>query len=253
MSDSPSTPVPFDALEVIRNEGVELLGVLQGHDPATPVPSCPGWTLDELAWHQGEAWAFWARMVDEHVTDVQTVRDMDEFVRPSGDALLDWVAASHTAIYGALVDAPPEQEVWTWTGANRDAAWVRRRMAHETVVHSWDASRAVRLPDDIDPVVASDGIDEYLMWFAGRGGGAGAEPVGGTVHLHCIDTAGEWLVTALDASGATFTREHAKGDCAVRGRAGDLVLWLWGRDAGPVEVIGDATVAARFRAFSDLD
>ena len=63
---------------------------------------------------------------------------------------------------------------------------------------------------------------------------------------------GEWLVSDLDANGATFTREHAKGDAAVRGRAADLLLWLWKRDAGPIEILGDDTVANRFRNFTDL-
>jgi uncharacterized protein (TIGR03083 family) len=251
MSDTADTPLTYDALQLIRNEGVEFLDVMQRYDLDTPVPACPGWSLDDLAWHLGEVWDFWGRIVAEHIVDVDSVRAMDEPARPTGTELLEWVAAAHTAIYVALVDAPPEREVWTWTGANRRVEWVRRRMAQETVVHSWDASRAVRIPDDIDPVVASDGIDEFLMWFAGRRAPAGTQ-LDGTVHLHCTDTPGEWLVTALDGTGATFTREHAKGDCAIRGKANDLVLWLWRREAGPVEIIGDTALAARFRAVSNL-
>jgi hypothetical protein len=58
------------------------------------------------------------------------------------------------------------------------------------------------------------------------------------------------LVSTLDDSGATFTRQHAKGDAAIRGRAHDLLMWLWGRDAGPVEIIGDEGVAIRFRDYT---
>ena len=63
---------------------------------------------------------------------------------------------------------------------------------------------------------------------------------------------GEWLVTRLDESGIDFTREHAKGDAAVRGSANNLLLWLWRRAAGPVDIVGDTAVAARFRAFPHL-
>ncbi len=197
-------------------------------------------------------------MVAEGVTSVDVLHTWQETPRPSDTFLVDWVMAAHTSLFSALAAAPPHQEVWTWTGANRDARWVERRMTQETAVHRWDASNSVGIPYDIPVAVAADGIDEYLTWFAGRGAGADATPVGGTVHLHCTDVAdgaavgGEWLVTDLDANGARFTREHAKGDAAVRGRAADLLLWLWKRDAGPIEILGDDAVANRLRSFTDL-
>jgi hypothetical protein len=59
-------------------------------------------------------------------------------------------------------------------------------------------------------------------------------------------------VSRLDESGIEFSREHAKGDAAVRGRAHDLLMWLWRRDASGVEILGDVDVAQRFRAFPSL-
>jgi uncharacterized protein (TIGR03083 family) len=133
-------------------------------------------------------------------------------------------------------------------------------MTQETAVHRWDASHAVGIPYEIPVAVAADGIDEFLTWFAGRRVTDNAAPVGGSVHLHCTDTAsdtrsavnGEWLVSRLDASGIEFSREHAKGDAAVRGRANDLLLWLWRRADSGVEIIGDTAVAERFRAYPAL-
>ena len=42
-----------------------------------------------------------------------------------------------------------------------------------------------------------------------------------------------------------MTREHAKGDAALRGRAEDLLLTLWRRPvpAGAVDVVGDPAAA----------
>ena len=76
-----------------------------------------------------------------------------------------------------------------------------------------------------------------------------AAPLDGSVHLHCTDVAGEWLVVD-DADGAdVVTREHAKGDAAVRGPAHDLLLVLWRRQPlDAVEVIGDRAVAERLIA-----
>lgn len=268
MSDAqPSTaPLPFDAIAHLRTDAVRFLEIVTDHGLDHDVPSCPGWTMADLAWHLGGVWNFWGRIVAEEVTSVDVLRTWTEASRPADDLLVDWIMAAHTSLFSALASAQPDQEVWTWTGANRDARWVERRMTHETTIHRWDAANAVGLPYAIPVAVAADGVDEYLMYFAGRGATEQSTPVGGSVHLHCTDTAehvaegaddrsligGEWLVSALDSGGATFTREHAKGDVAIRGRANDLLLWLWRRDGGPVEIIGDAAVAERFRAFSPL-
>jgi uncharacterized protein (TIGR03083 family) len=126
--------------------------------------------------------------------------------------------------------------------------WVRRR-AHETTEHRVDAESAAGNVAAIDPAFASDGIDEYLMMFAPRFG-AGLGELGGSLHLHCTDVEGEWLIVP-GPDGIVVTREHAKGDVAARGRAEDLLLLLWGRrgpsDATPaVEVFGDEALLTRF-------
>ena len=245
-------PLAYDALQLIRNDGVGFLDIVEHYPPTTPVAACPGWDLSDLTWHVGEVWDFWARIVEERITDAEAVRALAEAERPDAHELLEWVTAAHTAIYAALIDGRPEREVWTWTGANRDVEWVRRRMAQETAVHRWDAAHAVGQPDDLDPLVASDGIDEFLTYFANTSA-QGAGPLEGTVHLHCTDTRGEWFVSKLDADGIDFTREHTKGDVAIRGRASDLLLWLWRRDARPVDIVGDSALAARFQASSRLE
>jgi uncharacterized protein (TIGR03083 family) len=245
-------PLAYDALQLIRNDGVGFLDIVEHYPPTTPVAACPGWDLSDLAWHVGEVWDFWGRIVEEHITDDEGVQALPEAQRPEAHELLEWVAAAHTAIYAALIDGRPQREVWTWTGTTQDIEWVRRRMAQETAVHRWDAAHAVGQPDDLDALVASDGIDEFLTYFANTRGGA-ADVLEGTVHLHCTDTAGEWFVSKLDADGIDFTREHAKGDAAIRGRASDLLLWLWRRDARPVDIVGDAALAARFQQLSRLE
>jgi uncharacterized protein (TIGR03083 family) len=257
-------PLPYNPVAHVRTDGVRFIDVLTDHGLDQPVPSCPGWDLGDLGWHLGNVWNFWARIVSEGLTDLDQVRAIDSPSRPSDELLLDWISISHNSLNSALSRARPDRAVWTWTGNNRDALWVRRRMTQETAVHRWDAAHAVGLPYKVPAAVAADGIDEFLSTFAGRNVADGAEAVGGSVHLHCTDTSlevaegrddrsmagGEWLVSTLDESGATFTRQHAKGDAAVRGRAHDLLMWIWGRDAGAVEIIGDEEVAQRFRGYT---
>ena len=74
----------------------------------------------------------------------------------------------------------------------------------------------------------------------------------GSVHIHCTDVEGEWLIVSTDEQ-LVVSREHAKGSCAIRGAAHDVLMVLWRRLAlGDVEVIGDATVATQFVGRADL-
>ena len=69
----------------------------------------------------------------------------------------------------------------------------------------------------------------------------------GSVHIHCTDVDGEWLIVPTDTSDVVVTREHAKGDCAIRGSASQLLLGLWRRTPmSSLEVIGSSDVAAQF-------
>ena len=269
MSDATaSTPseLPYDAVAHLRADGVGFLRIVTDHGVEHPVPSCPGWNLGDLAWHLGTVWNRYGRTVSEALTTAEGVDAIGQPERPTDDLLVDWVTAAHTSVLSALTRAGDDTEVWTWTGRNQPVAWVERRVAQETAVHRWDAAAAVGVPYEIPTTMAADGIDEFLMWFAARRMSEGATPVGGSVHLHCTDTDstvaegsddrsaanGEWLVSRLDESGIEFTRQHAKGDAAVRANANDLLLWLWRREAGPVEILGDAAVAERFRSFPAL-
>jgi hypothetical protein len=112
-------------------------------------------------------------------------------------------------------------------------------MAHEVIVHRWDAERAAGLEPVIDPVLASDGIDEFLTFFVTPEGWGPYDVPTASVHLHATDTPGEWLVSLGDGT-SIVTREHAKGDAAMRGNASDLLLALWERvPLDRIDVIGD--------------
>ena len=63
-------------------------------------------------------------------------------------------------------------------------------------------------------------VDEMLDVFVGLTRVLFEAPgVGESAHLHCTDTEGEWLITFPAPSERVVTREHAKGDVAVRGTA----------------------------------
>jgi uncharacterized protein (TIGR03083 family) len=153
---------------------------------------------------------------------------------------------------GVLAAADPATPAWTWA-RQKDAAFVIRHQAQETAVHRWDAERAAGRSFTIDPALAADAIDEFFTHTAGARR-EGAAPAGGTVHLHAVDTTGEWTISEAAGGALAVERSHRHGDAAVRATASDLLLLLY-RRIGPeaVEVHGDTGVLERFLARTDLD
>ena len=164
-----------------------------------------------------------------------------------GDALVDAFRDGARALVGELSSVSPDTPVWTFSSTNRTASFWQRRRAQETSIHRYDAETAAGSATPLDAALAVDGIDEFLTVFLPRLADNFGEIGDATVHLHCTDVEGEWLV-ARRGGEVTVTAEHAKGDVAARATASDLLLFLWGRvPADSLEVFGDADLLARFR------
>jgi hypothetical protein len=121
-------------------------------------------------------------------------------------------------------------------------------MAQETSMHRWDAEAAAGDSHPIDADLAVDGVDEFLDGFLPRSLRRRPDAdLGGSLHLHCTDRPGEWLVRI--ATGTVDVRRvHDKGDAALRGTASDLLLWLWARaGVDRLEAFGDPGVVDRWR------
>ena len=219
-------------------------------DPGVEIEACPGWTPVDLVWHVAEVHHFWGGVVIDRPAERPTG---DEPKRPDSDDEVFAVAEESAArLVDALETTDAATPVWTWSD-DHSVAFVARRMAQETAVHRWDAEHAAGNDHHIDAELAADGIDEFLYrhleWT-----GAEGRPFEHSVHLHCSDVAGEWVARPGTGDQADVTREHAKGDAAIRGAAHDLLLVLWRRaPLSCVDVVGDPEVAERFVALSDLD
>ena len=235
-------------IEAVRRDGAGFRTAVTHASLTASVASCPGWTLADLVHHTTEAHYFWASVITMSAT---SPNDVPRLPRPSDDDLLDALDTHCAALLVAVESTPADTEVWTWA-ADHSVAFVVRRLAHETAIHRWDAESTAGTVHDLDAALSSDGIDEFLEHFM-PDVRQDAEPVGGSVHIHCGDVSGEWTIRP-DRDGYDVTREHAKGDCALRGPAGNLFLALWRRvGADAVDVVGDAGVATRFLAATNLD
>jgi len=248
-------------LDVLQRESTALLAAARLAEADASVPGCPEWTVTDLVWHMGEVHDFWGYVVRER--SIEPV-DYDDPPRPGAGASRDVeFEAVHTfageraaELHRVLCDADPDTPVWSWT-AQKDAAFVLRRMAHETAVHRIDAEQAAGRHHHLDADLAADGIDEFLTFFLSRG--TSDDPArGGSVHIHCTDddaaaTGGEWTVRPDETGTYVVTREHTKSDVALRGGAHDLLMTLWRRaPIDAVTVLGDRQLAELLIARSRL-
>jgi uncharacterized protein (TIGR03083 family) len=219
------------------------------------VPSCPDWSVADLVWHITEVQDFWRWIVDARVVDPSDYPEPERV--PDADLLAE-CRRGVDAIVASLRNADPGDTVWSWAPRGRSVGWVIRRQAHEAAMHRWDAEAAAGTAWPVPTDLAVDGVDEFFDHFVDAPA-TGAAEVGGTVHLHCTDATGEWVVAEPDPAGPLqVRREHAKGDAAVRATASDLLLLLWRRidvDAGPdrFQVFGDRAVLDRLLARTSLE
>jgi uncharacterized protein (TIGR03083 family) len=228
----------------IRTESDALAVAARDAGVDAPIPSCPDWKVADLLGHVGRIQHWVTRLVQTRPEPPGHNWRQDDPPAPA-DAI-DWFADGAAGLAGALAAVDPDAEVWTWTPDHRAWFWARR-MAHEVAVHRWDAQTAAGVPQPIGRELAVDGIQEAFDIMPTRLAANPPTGAGETIHLHCTDGEGEWLLR-LAPDGVVVTREHAKGDVAARATASDLLLFVWGR-AGPdaVDVFGDAALLARWQ------
>jgi len=232
-------------LDALARESTALADAADAAGPDAPVPTVEGWTVADLVSHCASG-DLWARRIVESDTPERASHDLPPDA-PTGAALVPYFREGARRLVELLTASDPEKSVWTFSPTDRTARFWRRRRAHETAIHRFDAQSAEGTSSPIDAEMAADGIDEFLTVFVARFG-QDAVTAGETLHFHCTDVAGEWLVTR-EGDDLRITREHAKGDVAARGSASDLMLFLWGRvPAERLEVFGDAAALDRFRS-----
>ncbi len=234
-------------LESTRRDGSVLAEAAEGN-LTRRVPSCPDWAVADLVWHTGEVHRFWTTVAERRVADPNEV---EEITRPADDEVIAWYRAGLDHLLAVLAGLDPQTSVWTWA-PQKNVGFIVRRMAHETAVHRWDGEAAAGAPEPIEAQLASDGIDEFLEFFS-MWRKDDAAPLGGSVHLHCTDVAGEWILREGAADALEVERRHEKGDAALRGPASDLLLALWRRvPLDRLDVVGDRDVAQRLIARQNL-
>ena len=226
--------------------------VRDGGDLTQPVDGCPDWDLAHLVTHLGR--------LQRYITTGIELGDPGTFPSAPEDraTYADWFADGAAKLEAALRARPDDEPCWTFfpNAEQRVGTWVRR-MAQEIAVHRYDAEMAATgIAETLDPAIALDGINEYLDLFLPRVDARTPIRIGDvSIHLHSEwDDDGEWLIQCGDHA-PVVTREHAKGDVALRGNCSGLLLAIWGR-VDPEEVgivtFGNPEVWAAFQAASAI-
>lgn len=238
----------MDVRTALIDETAAFGELIRSADPATPVPTCPDWTLRELFRHVGRGNRWAAQIVADRRDTVLYQKDTRDGSPPDDvDAAIDWLNSGTQLILDSVDDVGADTAVWTFIGPRPAEWWIRRRL-HEATVHRADAAMAVGAGFDLTPELAADGIDEWLEVVVDGMGESSPLQAGQTLHLHATDdglgSAGEWTITGTD-DGIAWSHEHGKGDVALRGGAKELLLAVVRRHTaaeGGLQVFGDTAV-----------
>jgi uncharacterized protein (TIGR03083 family) len=251
--------VPLDYVGHIRHETSLIRAALASVDPSAPVPSCQGWTADDLLRHLGIVLGFWAAVVEERATTPPTAPQPDPTARRP--ELLNYYDEHVARLTRALHDTAGDTTVWTWS-SDRTVDFVRRRVAHECLIHRLDTQLTAQALTPVDADLATDGVDEVVTYFFSGTAQSRFRPTGPIGALRTLDTAGTWVielgqVTGPSRDGQSYDDRrpgfrlvtHGKPTFMISADASALDAWLWSRPVDPsVTIDGEPHDAAQLTA-----
>lgn len=200
------------------------------------VPTCPEWTLFDLAQHLGEGRHRWAATVAAGPADAPAAVSAPAAPRER-DALLAWYAALMRELLDSLRAAGPDRGCWTWWPTSQSpqtSGAVARHQLQQLAVHTYDAQVTVGAPQRLPAEVALDGVDEFLTTCCATAAPWPHRPA--IVDYHAAE-GHSWRVR-LSAEGArvgglpsdaTAGEGSESPDVAAWGTADELVMFFYGR------------------------
>ncbi|MDT5039800.1 MAG: hypothetical protein QOE51_785 [Actinoplanes sp.] len=250
----------FDELvtQIERRTGT-MRRVISGADDRVRVR--PGRTLRDLMFHVATV----QRAGAEAISGWEPPRRIRVAERDNEDGLEGWAERSTFLLAHALRAAGPTATTtqhWASWGPPMTTRHVARRQLQEATVHAYDAQAGVGRPDPVPDLIAINGIDEFLRY---RLAAQGPWPHAGARIEWCASMTPDvatppgrreapmfWLVDFAPAGISVVPRESGKPTAAMSGRAGDLLLALYGRTPLlAVDTTGDESLIAEVLARTD--
>ena len=225
----------------MRREGLALVRAAR-QDPARPVPFYPGWSIADLVAHTGAVHRWALRLVRSRATKGGPRKEYEE---RDPVRLVAWFEEGLESLATELAGVDPNDAVWSPT--DHTAGFWQSRMAHETAIHRWDAQSAFGYAQPIERRLAATGIPESLaIHIVGPVRGTAVGGHGESVALRCDDTVDAWRVMLLPDE-VRFEEGQQKATSGVAGTASDVWLFMTGRPAARIHILGDTTVVAHLQ------
>ncbi|HET7399133.1 MAG TPA: maleylpyruvate isomerase family mycothiol-dependent enzyme [Intrasporangium sp.] len=253
-------------LDHLAADSARFRDVLATAPPSRRVPTCPDWDCDDLLWHLGQVQWFWGEIAERGLTDPAELEAMNatrEDRPPDRAGLLDLYDRASGRLHRVLSRLQPTTPLWMWAD-DKTAGYIRRRQAHEAMIHRLDAELTVGARTPLDCRLAADGVDEALRIMRGYEPEPGLTHVatGPTVMLATVDAMHAWTVTPVHVTGTDEDGHEVdvrrflvsdgpdEGSAAeICGSAADLDCWLWNRPPdGEITRAGDAAALAAVEA-----
>jgi uncharacterized protein (TIGR03083 family) len=233
-------------IDAVERETAAITATLRATPLDARVPTCPAWTVRDLAEHVGEFTGLWTHVLCEATGRPKTPYE----ALPAGGGAGEWYEGLARSLVGELRATPSDSAAWTWVEDDQSARFIARRCASELAVHRFDAQSATATHAPFDPAHAVDIIDEVFVLV--RAWGNPPDGSGSVLHA-CGSDLGEWRIS-MTPGGLEVDRAHADdADLTLRGAVSDLALVLFGRPAvGGVERIGDDAVLDAWRREFDF-
>ena len=158
-----------------------------------------------------------------------------------------------------------DSPAWTWSD-DHTVGFIRRKQAHEALIHRIDAETTVGNRTPMDPRLSADGVDEVLrvMYGGVPEWGSFAPDESRTLRIQAADTSDTWLITLGRFTGTdpddgtsydepdfhvTDSDSGQPTSALISGNAADLDCWLWHRPpVAPRGHAGNGDVLADFEA-----
>jgi uncharacterized protein (TIGR03083 family) len=233
----------------VASEGARVSEVAHIGPMDARVPHMRRWKLTDVVAHLGGVHRWAAEIVSTRSMSVGRRRG-----RERGDALIAWFDEGVERLASVLAEADLDEPCPNFSpGSPNTIAFWARRQAHETTMHRWDAESAVGQITAIEPMFATDGIDELFDTFTRT---RGRQVLAGPIVFACADTGATWTMFPAEKRGRIdFERDTVKrvgaSVATVSGSAENLLLALWHRRTiaeADLTLTGPTAVAEAFIA-----
>ena len=220
--------------EDLRASVAAFEDLLDEVDVDASVPTCPGWTVQDLVDHLGYilGWARAALLDGEPAHPPELERSG---APGKADELRVWFCERADNLVEALDDVGAHQPCWGFGDRPRTSGFWWRRMTHEMAIHLHDlraahaaagsGDGAVAEPVWRSPELAADAVDEVVnIFFPRQVRTERCEPLPSAVLLMPEDAEGSGWVLAGDGRD-----DDAIADVTVTGPVEQLALLIWHR------------------------